>query len=599
MTKQIKNVILGVIVLCIALCLAGCGQTAVEKDSATALAANQTSNETLFDRWMSLIMPQKVYQKSEQSSIAAVEDMSSLYTDDVTPLVLYLTARKGNASEGTNHTWNELHQHDLSWYEEQDEDVFRCEALVQFGDEVGPVYGYYGYGDSSANATIRLSGKRSSVRQQKSYRVDLDANGGNISGMKAFVLQKSFTDPFRFTDKLAFDLIARCDTLLSTRTSFVHLYVRDLTADQDTQFMDYGLYTMVEPINKRYLKNRNLDSSGELYKVVDFDFARHADVIMQPTDSGYSAARFEEMLESKGSNDYSGLIAMLDALNDETIPIQDVVEAYFDKDSLYSWLAINLLLDNKDTDTENFYLYRPMGDEHFYIIPWDFDGSLRRDYEKLRDPDYVPGWEQGIFLYTQSKLFGRMMRSEYCTNELSETITVLHDDVFSGKVVQSRAEVLSEIVPQYLYDMPDMAYARVTEANYEKLLKRIAEQVDENFYTYYDTLETPWPFHILEPEQDGGHVVLRWEESQALNQEVTYAVELDDSWDFKDSILNETNYSGTSLDAGILPPGEYFLRVTAKSESGHTQEAYEFYNTEKKSTVRGVLCFYVKEGDDG
>lgn len=552
------------------------------------------SEGTLFERLLDKLFPQTEYSKSESSPLDTVVDSDSLYEDTLEPKVLYLTVSKGSSANNSNHTWNELHIHDLDWYAEAGEEVYCCEATVQFGDEVGPLRGQYGFNASAPNATVRLSGAKASTRQQKNYRIELKNSSGTVSGMKSFVLQKSFTDPFRFTNKLAFDLLRQCSAMLSTRTSFVHLYVRDKTEGNEAVFMDYGLYTMVEPINKQYLKNRNLDTNGELYKVVNFDFGRHADVIMQPTSPGYSAERFEELLESKGGNDYSGLIAMLEAVNDRSVPIQNVVATYFDKDSLYSWLSFNLLLDNKDTGTENFYLYRPVESKRFYILPWDFDASLRKDYELLRDPSYSPGWKQGIFLYSGSVLFRRILESEYCTNELSEYMTALHDTVLSGENVRTTAQSMSAVVRELLYSKADRTYARVTEEDYRKLLSRLAEQIDENFYTYYDTLETPWPFHILEPEQTGGSVLLRWEASGAMNLAVSYSVELADSWDFEHPILQLSEYAGTEYEVKSLPPGQYFLRVRATAESGLSQEAYEFYNTEKNTLIHGVLCFYVR-----
>ena len=44
-----------------------------------------------------------------------------------------------------------------------------------------------------------------------------------------------------------------------------------------------------------------------------------------------------------------------------------------------------------------------------------------------------------------------------------------------------------------------------------------------------------------------------------------------------------------------LQPGQYFVCVSAVSGLGNEQLAMEHYNTEKKTTVRGVMCFYVME----
>ncbi len=579
--------LLSLMLLAALLGLSACAGSNTEGSSAGGL---------LIDRLLWGILPQQSYEKSADTSDMRIRDDSSLYTEDASPVVLYLTVTGAPAGSGETHTWEELNARSVDSFAVTGEETWKCAALVQFGNETGPVYGSYGFSDTAENATVRLSGARASLRQQKSYRVELNENNGNIAGMKEFILSKSFTDPFRMTGKLAFDLLTRCDALLSTRTFFIHLYVRDRTAAEDTLFVDYGLYTMIEPVNKRYLKNRGLDSSGELYKAVNFDFGRHEDAIMQPTNADYSADRFEELLEARGSNDYTGLIAMLEDVNDESIPIEETVAKWFDPDSLYSFLAVNLLLDNKDTDTENFFLYRPLGSDQFHIIPWDFDGSLRKEYELWRDPDYSPGWERGIFLYTDSVLFRRMMSSVNCINTLSRYMTELHSTVFSGEAVQSRAEKLSDTVLNFLYELPDRAWARVTEPVYERLLSGLSKQVNDNFYAYYDSLMTPWPFHILDPEVgEDGRVTLRWEASHALEGGITYDVELNNSWHFEEPLLRATEVKDTFLDAGTLEPGQYFLRVRARAESGYTQEAYESYNTEKKTLVRGVYCFYLRE----
>ncbi|MCR5419401.1 MAG: CotH kinase family protein [Lachnospiraceae bacterium] len=537
------------------------------------------------------------YEKVSTGRSLMVKDKDDLYDSMPEEQVLYLTLGRGVSSKEYDHTWEEINSHDLSWYTAHNTEVFECDALVQFGNEEGPVSGSFGYGDMVNNATVKLVGSKASERQQKSYRIKINKGSGNVHGIKTFHLLKGFTDPFRFTDKLCFDLVSEMDDLMSVRTSFVHLYVRDETLNEDEPalFVDYGLYTMVEPVNKKYIRNRDLDSSGELYGIKDFDFARHEDVIMQPTEAGFNEAEFEKLLEAKGSNDYSKLIAMLDALNDENRTIEEVVEEYFDKPNLYSFMAFNILVDNKDTDTENFYIYSPTGSEKFYIIPWDFDGALRRDYEYLRDPAYAEDWERGIYIYTESKLFGRIIKSKYLTNELSEYITKLHEDVLTGAKVKEKAKELSEIVKPYLYELPDLTYARVTEKNYDILTDNFSELMDDYFYAYYDSLKTPWPFHINKPVNKDGKITVVWDESYLLEGDVTYSLELSDSWDFTNKLCNETGLKETSYEVGQLPPGQYFVKVSADAADGMRQEAYEYYNTEKKTCIHGVMCFYVLE----
>ena len=540
------------------------------------------------------------FAKASVEQQMAVRDNEALYETPLEESVLYLTVGwKSYSQNSDRYSWSDINSHDITWYETHNEPIHYCDALVQFGNEEGSVSTSYGYGTMSPNATVRLIGRKASKRPQKSYKIKINSGSGNISGIKNFNLTKSFGDPFRFLNKLSYDLMTEIYPLLSQRSNFVHLYVKDKSLGTDQLFVDYGLYTMTESVNKRYLSNRNLDSTGELYEVENFDFGRHENVIMQPTDSRFNQLEFEQLLEAEGSNDYSKLIKMLDDVNDDSKDIEEIVRTYFDEDNLYSFMAFNILMDNKDTGTENFYLYSPMGIDKFYIIPVDTDGALREKYELLRDTDYSAGWKKGIYLYTGSVLFSKILKNTNCITKLSGYIQNLHETVLSPDNVSEKANVLANIVKPYLFSLPDMRYARVTKEEYTKLLSGISTQMEENYYSYYDSILTPWPFHINEPVLQNGKLRLNWDESYILEGKISYDVELSDTWSFKKLLMSKTNIDKTSLDIEPLAPGQYFLKVTAKSDNGYDlqQEAYEYYNTETKKTIHGVMCFYVK--DDG
>ena len=538
---------------------------------------------------------QASYEKAPVSDHIAVVDKAALYTEPVEEPVLYLTVGKNEGGRKSEHIWDEINGYSLDWYEENEIKPYECDALVQFGNEEGPTKDGYGFTDLSSNAKVRLTGKKASLRQQKSYKITIYSDAGSIDGMKSVLLQKCFTDPFRFTNKLCFDLMQESDALMSVRTQFVHLYVKDETEGRNTLFEDYGLYTMTETINKRYLKNRDLDSSGELYKAVDLDFTRHEDVLVSATEAAYNEEKFEQILEPKGSNDYSKLLRLLDAANDEELSIEELIDTYFDKENLYTWMAFNILMGNTETATENFYLYSPTGTEKFYIIPWDNDGALRQDYEKLRDPDYSEGWKKGIHIYSQSALFSRIMESSVCVEELTGYVEKLHGGILSGDNVLAKAKALGAQVTPTLYKMPDMVFARVTEENYNKLMDAIPSRIDSLYQAYYDSIKTPGPFHIHTPALKEGKIVFSWDPAAAPGGKVKYSLFIADSWDFENKVTEQRNITECEYEVGHLPPGQYFAQVSAQTEDGHSQSAYENYRTEKDTVAEGVLCFYVLE----
>ena len=92
-----------------------------------------------------------------------LRDVGSLYSAEPEDVVtMYLTVREGNASDGTNHTWQEVNTYSAYYYDELGIDRYKVAALLQVGDENGPVEGLLGYGQTIPNATVQIRGQTSS-----------------------------------------------------------------------------------------------------------------------------------------------------------------------------------------------------------------------------------------------------------------------------------------------------------------------------------------------------------------------------------------------------------------------------------------------------
>lgn len=172
--------------------------------------------------------------------------------------------------------------------------------------------------------------------------------------------------------------------MMGLRTQFAHLYVKDETSGSNS-FDDYGLYTQVEQLNKSALQAHGLDKNGQLYKVNYFEFQRDADVIRLADDPKYNLSKFEEKLEVKGNSDHTKLLAMLNQLNDYSVPMSSILGKYFDTENLAYWMAFQLLTGNTDTQSRNMYLYSPTNSDTFYVLDWDNDGMLMRKENQIRN----------------------------------------------------------------------------------------------------------------------------------------------------------------------------------------------------------------------
>ncbi len=127
-------------------------------------------------------------------------------------------------------------------------------------------------------------------------------------------------------------------------------------------------------------------------KINSFEFYRYEDVIKKEDDADYDQKKFEEYLEIKGNSDHSKLIEMLDTVNDYSIPIDEILNQYFDMENITYWMAYQILTGNVDTQNRNSYIYSPLNSDTWYFISWDNDGSFMRTEYKIRQFSDQGGW---------------------------------------------------------------------------------------------------------------------------------------------------------------------------------------------------------------
>ena len=160
-----------------------------------------------------------------------ISDKDYLYEkEDPDVVTMYLTVSYGNEGDGTNHTWEEVNTYSAYYYDDLDIERYMVEGLLQVGDENGPTKGSYGYGEVTPNATVSIRGQTSTYREQKNYKISIKENKPKYQEQRIINLNKHVGESLRFRNKLCFDLMSEIPGMMSVRTQFVHLYVKDLTA---------------------------------------------------------------------------------------------------------------------------------------------------------------------------------------------------------------------------------------------------------------------------------------------------------------------------------------------------------------------------------
>lgn len=568
-----------------ALLLCGCGQS--QSDSAKTGEQEEAVQE-----------PIEVSPTADINDLH-LRDKDALYAqdEDTSVVTMYLTVSQGNEAENTDHTWEEINTYSVYDYEAMGVERYQTAALLQVGDEDGPLTGEVGYGESVPNATVQIRGQTSTRNPQKSYKIELKKNKGTWRGQRTINLNKHMTDGVRFRNKLAFDLLEEIPQLMALRTQFVHLYVKDNTGNKAGGFEDYGLYTQVEQLNKTGMKAHGLDSQGQLYKITNFDFHRYEDVIKDENDPEYDSEAFEAMLEIKGSNDHSKLIEMLDAVNDKATPIDDVLDTYFDRENIAYWLAFQILVGNADTECRNVFLYSPLNSQTWYFIPWDQDASFMRTEYAMMDFSDLGSWQSGISNYWGNVLFQRALKSKTFLQELDAAILDLKEHYLTKEHIKELADQYVKVVKPYAFSMPDSLYIGHTKAEYDTIVAAIPGEVEQNYQLYLESLRKPMPFYIGLPEVVNGKLKINWDPSFDYGgEDITYSIEVASDYLYKNVIYKKDGLKLTECTMKKLPAGQYFIRVRATNSSGLTQDAFDYYVIDS-GKVYGTKCFYVlKDG---
>ncbi len=534
------------------------------------------------------------FQRYETTSNMPITDNDSLYAqdDDLEVVTMYLTVQQGREVDRTNHTWQEVNQYSAYYYDELGIERYMVEGILQIGDENGPVEGEYGYYAMSPNVTVSIRGQTSTNREHKNYKISIMDGKGSYKNQTVINLNKHSGELLRYRNKLCFDLMEELPGMMSARTQFVHLYVRDLTQSDKAAFVDYGLYTQVEQINKTYLESHGLDKDGHLYKINEFEFYTYEDVIMLSSDADYDVKAFEELIEIKGDTNHAKLIQMLEELNDMTIPIEEIFSKWFDEENVFSWLAFHILMGNKDTQSRNVIIYSPLNVDKWYFISWDNDGALfRTEYEQAGRKDGME-WENGISNYWGNMLFRRVLKAEDYRQKLQAKIEEYHS-LLTEEKLQDRIAGYESVVYPFVSRYPDIESLNSTLKERQTVYQSIVSEVEMNYQEYLASLEKPMPFFIGMPAVTEEGIYVNWDVAYSFSGDfVTYTVELDDEYTFETPIYREENVLPGMTIAKELEPGKYYIRVKARDESGDEQYAFDYYPSDEGKEY-GIKSFYV------
>ena len=439
---------------------------------------------------------------------------------------------------------------------------------------------------TTANASIKQKGKSTRKAKQKSFRLKLDSKTNLYKGERTFQLNKHPYDISRIRNKLSFDLFKNIPNIMTLKTQFINLKING---------KDYGLFTHVEYVGEEFLRNRGLNEEDNLYKAQNFAFFLYDE--LKPDANGNIANQeaFDAIVEMKAGKDVKKLWEMLVAVNDFSNDFDTIFNKYFDRDNYLTWFAINIILSNKDTVSQNFYLYNPKYSDKFYFIPWDYDGAGRLDdrYTKV---------ELGLGNWWGIPLHKRFLSIKKNREDLDSMVNLLREKYITPDTIQKYIDKYKKLIQPILSISPDIDH--LSQEKWLAGVEDLIPQLERNLENYRSQFGHPMPFwqwHTYE----NGKLSLFWEKSVDFEgDEIVYDLNLSNTPDFNETmIIQETNLE---YDPNLnvleytkkikLEPGKYYMKVVAKERYNPSHYQIGFEKSVKIGKVKypGVYMFEVK-----
>jgi hypothetical protein len=205
-----------------------------------------------------------------------------------------------------------------------------------------------------------------------SYKIDFKEFNQELEfrGLTKINLNNNVTDPSLLREALSYELFREAGIPCS-RIGFAR--VRGTVSGKFDQKM-LGLYSVVEQVDKRFLKDRYGSDEGLLLKPSTFGVFRYFGDDWSEYETAYVPKTDAETEQKIRVIEFAKL---LNEADDEAFDEQ--VDDYLDVDQFLRFLAVNVLLCNLDSflgSTQNYYIYLEPESNKFQILPWDMDHSF-------------------------------------------------------------------------------------------------------------------------------------------------------------------------------------------------------------------------------
>lgn len=231
-------------------------------------------------------------------------------------------------------------------------------------------------GQVLTNVSIRFKGnssfKMSRQGLKRPFRLDFNREhkGRTWLGAAEIALNNNMNDATQVREAIGYE-VCREAGLPAPRTAFARVH---LTIEGRQERVDLGLYTLVEPVNERFLKHRSGDSRGLLLKPERLRTVQYLGDDWSDYTEQYQPRGKVLPGDTRRFIDLARLIARADdATFRRELPLR------LDLTNFLRYVAVTAWIANYDSfvgNGHNYFLHLPANEGRATFIPWDLNEAF-------------------------------------------------------------------------------------------------------------------------------------------------------------------------------------------------------------------------------
>jgi spore coat protein CotH len=331
-------------------------------------------------------------------------------------------------------------------------------------------------GNKMDSIAVRLKGNASysHPNNKKSLRLSFDEyrEDQRWDGLKGVHLNNCWGDPAFLRDKVHLDF-CRWAGVNAPRANYAVVYLND---------EEWGFYSLVEHVDKKFLNTHYANKDGNLYKAVDAfpgntntggtpgipgtpgtpgtpgqtnmkysDFQWHGS-----DDTSYYS--YYEFKTDESANPWKDLVSLVNVINNSSDMATDLPKK-INVNNFYRAVATDIFFGNMDSYIDsgrNFYLYYNSATGKFEWIVWDVSLSFGAYNGNAQDMKNLS------ITYTsnasQRPLIGKIYDNPALKKEYLTAFSKLYKEYFSASALFAHIDSIVEIIRPYVSQDPKKQY---------------------------------------------------------------------------------------------------------------------------------------------